>query len=107
MKLVPFMTSACGNDADHAFSNAVAIAQIDHGTNGATGTIADKEHYYMIKADKGKNPFDWAREQLELEDVHESDPWGCNCIQLDENEYLFFGHSRLAGLDSDKELTFM
>lgn len=105
MRIVSFLTSACGQNADHAFHNAVTLAQADHGINGNTGTIADKKEYRMVTPKKDKNPFDWAREQLDFEDVQEADI--VSCIDLNDGEYIFFGKAFRAGMELEEEITFL
>jgi hypothetical protein len=103
MGLVSFIVSECGNNADHAFHRAVCQAQADHSVSGKTGTIADKAAYRMVRFPvKEKNPFDWAREQLELESVRSVDE-PASCLDLEDGEFIFFGWAHKAGMDARSE----
>lgn len=53
MGATDFETVACGEDATDAFSRAVEDAQYRHGHEGYTGTIAEKDGFFMVGFGKG------------------------------------------------------
>ncbi len=108
MRTVSFLTSACGNNADHAFYNAITAAQADYGVSGQTGTIGDKKEFRMVKITGECNPFDYAKNQLDLDTVKSTtDP--VDCIDSGDGEFTFFGWALQAGMEahSEREIEFL
>jgi len=102
MKRVLFLTSECGNDANEAFCRAVNLAQSNHGCKSNTGTIADKKEFKMVKREDKSNPFDWARQHLELDTVKTVNDT-VSCIDAGEGEFIFFGYAFKNGMNAESE----
>jgi hypothetical protein len=65
-----------------------------YGHSGYTGTIAEKQIYYLIPTSEyvGREPQNYAQELIDKNDKRVSDKWGpCGAIQLTKNKWLFFG----------------
>ena len=91
-----FYTSAKGETAAEAFSEAVSDARYRYGNGGYTGTIAEKTEFVMVaqspmSVDDGQA---LARTLIEESDPRIIDKWGpAGCIPLDTGDYLFFGQA--------------
>ena len=92
-----FTVVVVAKSAEEAFKEAIKDARKNHGRNGCTGTIAEKESFIEIPLPKrGKKDLQ-ARALLEadrliLNDERIEDEEGpAGCIQYKKNEYLFFG----------------
>lgn len=73
-----------------AFQHARQNAILAHGTEGYTGSIADKEEVLATHAPPGVDPYDHARALLEDDSVY-NDKWGpAGAIRLIDG-WLFFG----------------
>jgi len=87
-----FFTRARGGTAKEAFIEAVDDAYYEYGHNGYTGTIAEKDGFVMIKLPEGMDPVAYADTLIANDDDRISNKWGpAGCIELPDNEYLFFG----------------
>ena len=94
MGTAEFTASGIGSTAEEAFDNAVRQAQYDHGHNGYTGTIAEKDNFVEITVpDKYKDrPQLFAYELMENDDKRIRNKWGpACCIKLDKTTFMFFG----------------
>ena len=87
-----FTTVGIGNTAQEAFNDAVQNAYYDHGHQGYSGSIAEKESFVVVKCE------DVSDDNVEavmnkMIDNEFSDKWGpCGCIDLKrDNKYVFFG----------------
>ena len=92
-----FFCESTGSSPSQAFKRAVNKAFYDHGHNGYTGTIAEKEEegYIIFKLPKGRDPQDYASELIDQNGSKirtKYDPAGC--IKIDKGKYLFFGHAQ-------------
>lgn len=90
MKIVPFVTSACGNTAEEAFQNAVMTAEIDYGKGGNTGTIADKKTFEICRESYTLACFLDNRRKVK-EPVVEDPVY---CVDLDDGEFIFYGFAQ-------------
>ena len=98
MGATTFQTTARGETARHAFSEAVKDARYEYGNRGYTGSIAEKHDFVMI-------PLPRPRKDMTLDDVDRfindlidnadpriDDKWGpAGCIDLGSGYYYFFG----------------
>ena len=98
MKIVSFLTSACGNTPEEAFSNAVSLAQADYGCSGNTGTIADKTKFKMTKISNPDDPFKYAKTELNTKTWESTNL--TKCIDAGNGEYVFYGFSQKADISN-------
>lgn len=92
MGATTFMTRSEGSTVKEAFNLAIMLAREDHGNDGYTGTIAEKQSFVMISAPEGIDPFVYANKLLDEDDPRVYEKWGpAGCIRLSQDEYLFFG----------------
>lgn len=86
-----------GKSAKEAFWDEVERAQIENGSGGYTGTIAEKHEFTMIPLPKGTevthaNALAYAEKLIADDDKRIADKWGpAGCIDLGGDWYLFFG----------------
>lgn len=88
MKLVPFIVSGCGNNADEAFYQVISLANID---KKPWNNLTD---YTQIEIPVGPSflfarlcPQVYAQSILDSEEPNEV----VRCIDLNDDEYIFFG----------------
>lgn len=92
-----FSVFSDGVNVDEAFTKAVEKAQYDHGHEGYTGTIAEKDEFEVIIL--GSMTFEDAEDKAEslfrLRDDRIDDKWGpAGAIRVkdeDHDGWLFFG----------------
>jgi len=87
-----------GKTARIAFKKAVKKALYDHGHNGYTGTIAEKEDFIMIPLpnlkydDVEEMAVSYAETLMQERDNRVSDKYGpACCIKILHDKFLFFG----------------
>jgi hypothetical protein len=88
-----FIERIRANSVNSAFASAREQArdEIDD-DDGYTGTILEKDSFIMIPLPNGADADMYIRELIENNDSRIDDKWGAaGCIQLSENEYVFFG----------------
>ena len=84
---------------EEAFREAVEYYQYLHGTEGATGTIADAEDFLEFALDPGETPQDMV-DIVSQQDVFKQNQAYCILKDEDpevhraENVYIFFGKTR-------------
>jgi len=91
-----------GKTAKSAFRAAVKQALYEHGHNGYTGTIAEKdeEGFIMIVLPKGtkkteQNGVDYANQLLHFCDDRISSKYApAGCIEVRKGMYVFFGQAQ-------------
>lgn len=89
-----FITTAWGDTPKEAFNNALVDARAEYGTQGYTGTIAEKTDFVVITLPEGENAEDYAERLLDNEDQRVRSKWGpAGCIHVKDREYYFFGWS--------------
>lgn len=87
-----FFVRKKGETAREAFNKAVSEAKLIYGNNGKSGTIAEKNSFKIIDVPKDKKPTEYALELIKNYNHWVNDKWGAaGCIDLGNNEYLFFG----------------
>lgn len=87
-----FFHKTSGSSINDAFRKAVEEAHYDFGHRGYTGSIAEKDSFVKIALPDGKDAEDYANELIDECDSRVDDKWGpAGCIQVNDNEYLFFG----------------
>lgn len=87
-----FIVTSSGSSPHHAFETATMKAKLKYGNGGFSGTIAEKGSFLVIKVPKGWDPFEYADRLVREEDPRIADVWNpAGCIELGNNEYLFFG----------------
>jgi len=92
MGATTFMTRSVGSSAKEAFKKAVTAAREDHGDDGYTGTIAEKESFVMIDVPSDVEPHAYAEELLDEFVARVYEKWGpAGCIRLSQDQFLFFG----------------
>ena len=95
-----FIQVAKGKNAQVAFDKAVEQALYDHGHNGYTGTIAEKQEEGFIrfpfkKGGTEEEALEIARKLVQRDNRIGSkyDPAGC--ITIKRGTYLFFGNAQI------------
>jgi hypothetical protein len=92
MGATTFQTVYHGESARMAFIYAREEALRVHGSNGYTGTIAEKDDFVMVECPVGVKPEEMVDSVLRDDDHKVSDKWGpAGCIALGEHKFLFFG----------------
>jgi hypothetical protein len=92
-----FFEKALGDDAEHAFQQAVQSAQYECGHGGYTGTIAEKSSFTLLTVPEGEEPSAFANRLIEEGDPRVDDKWGpAGCVKIGkldtgERMFLFFG----------------
>lgn len=89
-----FGTVSKGKDAREAFAAAVREARFEHGHGGYTGTVAEKDGFFMISpvAMEQQAAFDLANKLMDDGDPRIDDKWGpAGCIKLADGTFFFFG----------------
>ena len=82
---------------EQAFRQAVSEAQFESGHGGYTGTIAEKQHFALVRKDAvtARQAQRIAQELFDGEDERVADKWGpaAALVVEDENKsgWLFFG----------------
>lgn len=86
-----FVLRTQGKSAKAAFQEAVEDARAVHGSDGYTGTIAEKGSYRTVTVPDGMDPEDYVQELLDGSSWVVDKYGPCACIDLGGDEYLFFG----------------
>jgi hypothetical protein len=87
-----FYVTAKGSTSQQAFDSAVDEARYRYGSDGYTGTIAEKGSYVMIDLPAGDNPREFADRLISECDPRIDNKWGpAGCIKISDDEYIFFG----------------
>ena len=87
-----FTQGGQGATAQEAFREAKESACYDHGHNGYSGSLAEKDCFVEIALPEGKGANDYAWELMENNDERVDDKWGpAGCLKVAEGKYLFFG----------------
>lgn len=98
MGATTFQTTARGETAAKAFSEAVQDARYEYGNRGYTGSIAEKHDFVIIplpcpRKDMTLNDIDrFIDDLIDSADPRIDDKWGpAGCIDLGSGYYYFFG----------------
>jgi len=87
-----FYNTVEAKTAKEAFWKAIDEARDDHGSEGYTGSIAEKDEFVMIEVPEGIDPYEYAENLSEEHDDRISDKWGpAGCIEVKKGTYYFFG----------------
>lgn len=100
-----FTTTGVGITPNEAFVDAVASARYESGSEGYTGTIAEKDSFKMIDVPENENPYKHAAYLIDKNDqrvAYKDGPAGC--IELGPapegykpdgaRRFLFFGWAK-------------
>ena len=87
-----FFAKTSGKNKQEAFKNAIEDAYYQHGHDGYTGSIAEKDSFVMIPLPEGEDPYTYADKLIDEEDRRIDDKWGpAGCFDLGNGESFFFG----------------
>lgn len=87
-----FIVAGHGRTADEAFQLAIADAEFKYGSDGYTGSIAEKDSFVMIECPKDEVPTDFANALIDAQDERINNKWGpAGCIQTGPTMFVFFG----------------
>lgn len=89
-----FVKVAKGDSAQEAFDSAVKEAQYQHGHDGYSGTIAEKDSFKLFNPSQ-----EWLKDMIEERRHHDHKYWKevddkygpAGCFDLGGGEWMFFG----------------
>lgn len=94
MTLNPFIQLGQGESVEVAFDSATHRARLAFGTNGFTGTLADKGSFILIRAPRGVEALGYAERLLKLKDPRICEMWSpAGAIFHGPGAWWFFGFS--------------
>ena len=87
MGATDFSIYSKGKNAEEAFNNAREQAFYNHGHEGYTGTIAEKDSFELLEIPSNKSQREFVDSTIE-----DNDKWGpAYCIEISKGEYYFYG----------------
>ena len=94
MNLQPFIQLVTGESPSRAFDTGTHAARLAFGTNGFTGTLADKGDFLLIRCPKHYEPRDYAERLIASADERISEMWSpAGLIQQGPGAWWAFGFS--------------
>jgi hypothetical protein len=94
MNLQPFIQLVAGESPSRAFDIGTHEARLAFGTNGFTGTLADKGDFVIIRCPKHCEPKAYAESLIDLADERIAEMWSpAGMIQQGPGAWWCFGFS--------------
>ena len=94
MTLKPFIQLVTGESPERAFDTGTHAARLAFGTNGFTGSLADKGDFIIIRCPKIYEPKAYAEYLLDSQDQRIAEMWSpAGMIQQGPGAWWSFGFS--------------